>query len=260
MFERSARPKRGESTGRRRPLRRSEGENPLGEIGQSGMTRAESERQKGIENWTPKTEAGKMVKRGEISTLEELWAKNLPIMESEIVDMLLPKLEEKVVDTRKTAYVRRSGRKFNFSAFVLVGDKNKYIGFGMGSDKERFPAIRKAIRDAKLNMIAVKIGSGSWEDFSDTTKSVPFKVTGKCSSVRVTLHPAPKGTGLVVGSNIQDVFRLAGITDVWGQTKGSSSTKLNFVRAAYNALEELNKVRMSPDIERKLTRIFGGRT
>jgi small subunit ribosomal protein S5 len=229
------------------------------ELEKSGMTRAEAERQRILENWVPKTEVGKIVRNGEITSLEDLWNRNLPILESEIIDTLIPNLEEKVVDTRKTTYVRRSGRKFNFSAAVLVGDKNKFIGFGIGSDKEKFPAIRKAVREAKLNMMPVKVGSGSWEDFSSTTKSVPFKVTGKCASVRVTLHPAPKGTGLVVGSNIQDVFRLAGITDVWGQTRGSSATKSNFVQAAYDALAQLNKVRMSPDMERKLTRI-GGKT
>ncbi len=207
-----------------------------------------------LKNWVPRTEAGRLVRAGEITSMEEVWAKHLPILEGEIIEMLVPDLQEKVIDTRKTAYVRAAGRKFNFSAFVLVGDGKRYIGLGMGSDKERFPAIRKATRDAKLKLIPVHVGSGSWEDFSENTRSVPFKVTGKSGSVRVTLQPAPKGTGLVVGKQIQDVFRFAGITDVWGKTKGSSDTKLNYVRAAYNALERLNKVRMSPDMQRKLSK------
>ena len=204
-----------------------------------------------LDDWIPKTEAGKLVKSGEIASMEDLWAKHLPILESELVDILAPNLQEKVVDTRKTTYVRASGRKFNFSAFVLVGDGKNYLGFGMGSDKERFPAIRKAARGARLNLMPVRIGSGSWEDYSNTTKSVPFKVTGKAGSVRVTLLPAPQGTGLVVGKQIQDVFRFAGITDVWGHTKGSSDTKLNYVRAAYDAIARLNQTRMSPDMVKK---------
>lgn len=210
-----------------------------------------------LQDWNPRTEAGRLVKSGEISTMEELWARHLPILEAEIIDTLVPDLQEKVIDTRKTAYVRSSGRKFNFSAFVLVGDGKKYIGLGMGSDKERFPATRKAGRDARLKLMPVRVGAGSWQDFSDSTRSVPFKVIGKAGSVRVTLHPAPKGTGLVVGKQIQDVFRFAGITDVWGFTKGSSDTKLNYVRAAYNALEQLNDVRMSPDMVRKFSQQGG---
>ncbi|QQR92974.1 MAG: 30S ribosomal protein S5 [Candidatus Iainarchaeum archaeon] len=207
-----------------------------------------------LEAWTPRTTAGKLVKAGEITKMEDVWGRHLPVLEPEIIDTLVPNLDEKVIDTRKTTYVRASGRRFNYSAFVLVGDRQNYIGFGMGSDKERYPAIRKAVRNAKLHLIPVRSGAGSWQDFSDTTRSVPFKVTGKSSSVRVTLHPAPKGTGLVVGKHIVDVFQFAGITDVWAQTRGSSDTKLNFVRAAYNALEELNKVKMSPDMERKFSR------
>lgn len=223
------------------------------------MSAEQRDRQATLQKWNPKTEAGKLVQKGEISTMEELWAKNIPVMESEIVDSLVPELKEMTIDTRKTAYVRAAGRSFNFSAYVLVGDGKNYIGLGLGSDKERFGAVRKASRDARLKLMPVKVGSGSWEDFSDSTRSVPFKITGKAGSVRVTLSPAPKGTGLVVGKHIQDVFRFAGITDVWGRTTGSSDTKLNYVRAAYNALHRLNHVRMSPDMQRKMTK-KGGHT
>ncbi|MFH0970611.1 MAG: 30S ribosomal protein S5 [Candidatus Diapherotrites archaeon] len=218
------------------------------------LTSEQRDRQSALQAWNPKTEAGKLVQKGEISTMEELWARNVPILESEIIDTLVPDLTEKVLDTRKTTYVRAAGRSFNFSAYVLVGDGKKYLGLGLGSDKERYGAIRKASRVARLNLIPVRVGSGSWEDYSDTTRSVPFKITGKCGSVRVTLSPAPQGTGLVVGKQIQDVFRFAGITDVWGRTTGSSDTRLNYIRAAYNALERLNQMRASPDIHTKLTK------
>ncbi len=229
----------------------------LKEMQASAPTLGDRGDRRSVENWVPRTEAGKLVHAGEITSMEELWARHFPIMESEIVDTLVPELQEKVIDTRKTAYVRASGRKFNFSAFVLVGDGKNYIGLGMGSDKERFPAVQKASRDARLKLMPVRSGSGSWEDFSLSTRSVPFKVTGKAGSVRVTLYPAPQGTGLVVGKQIQDVFRFAGITDVWGQTKGSSDTKLNYVRAAYDAIARLNNVRLSPDIQRKFSKQGG---
>lgn len=224
----------------------------LKEMEKSAPTLEGDEKTISLENWNPKTEAGKLVQAGEIKSMEELWAKNLPVLEAEIVDSLVPGLQEKMIDTRKTAYVRAAGRSFNFSAYVLVGDGRNYIGLGLGSDKERFGAIRKASRNARLHIVPVHAGSGSWQDFSNTTRSVPFKVVGKCGSVRVTLLPAPRGTGLVVGKQIQDVFRFAGITDVWGKTMGSSDTKLNYVRAAYDAIEKLNRVRMSPDMQRKL--------
>lgn len=246
-------PRRGEVS--RKELMTDE---QLKEMEASATGSLSREQQQVIDDWVPKTEAGRLVKSGEVKTMEELWSRHLPILESEIIDVLVPDLQEQMIDTRKTTYVRASGRKFNFAAFVLVGDGKKYIGLGMGSDKERFPAIRKAGRDARLKLMPVKVGSGSWEDFSNTTRSVPFKVTGKAGSVRVTLYPAPQGTGLVVGKQIQDVFRFAGITDVWGKTKGSSDTKLNYVRAAYNAIEQLNRVRMSPDMQRKFSQIAGG--
>ena len=223
------------------------------------MNAQQRDRMNSLSAWNPKTNAGKLVQQNEITSMEEIWSRNMPLLESEIIDTLVPDLMEKTLDTRKTTYVRAAGRSFNFSAYVLVGDGKKYVGLGLGSDKERFGAIRKASRNARLNLMPVRIGAGSWEDFSNTTRSVPFKIKGKCGSVRVTLSPAPQGTGLVVGKQIQDVFRFAGITDVWGRTTGSSDTRLNYIRAAYNALEELNKVRASPDIERKLSRGRTGR-
>src|SRR3989338_11220965 len=105
------------------------------------------------EDWHPKTEAGKKVLNGEIKSLDELMKFNLQVIEAKIIDMLVPNLEDKVVDFKKTTRVRRSGRVFSFRAAVLVGDKQQYIGIGIGKDKERFPAIRKATRKAKLNMV-----------------------------------------------------------------------------------------------------------
>src|SRR3989339_668559 len=169
------------------------------------------EKQKLLELWVPKTALGKKAKNGELGSLDDLFSKNLKIMESEIVDVLVPNMQEKQVDFKKTAKVRRSGRRFSFRASVIVGDMNKYIGLGMAKDKERWPSLNKATRKAKLNLIRVRKGCGSWECLCNGFHSVPFKVEGRSASVRVTLLPAPKGTGLVAGDAVKDVLRFVGI-------------------------------------------------
>jgi len=200
-------------------------------------------------NWIPKTKLGKMVMEGKIKSLDEIFLGKMKIMEPEIVDSLT-NLEEKTIDTAKTARVVRAGRKFAFRVAVLIGNKNGYVGLGLGKDKERLSALRKASRKARLNLVKVKSGCGSWECTCGTNHSIPFKVQGECSSVKVKLMPAPKGIGLAVGDKIKDVLAFAGIRDVWGKTKGDSRTSLNYVTAAINALEKTTKFKVSPDIER----------
>ncbi len=211
----------------------------------------EEKKEKELLEWIPKTELGKKVLAGEIKSLEEVLSTNKKIMEPEIVDYL-EELEEKLVDVQKTARVVRAGRKFSFRVAVLVGNKNGIVGLGTAKDKEKWPAVRKATKNAKLNLILVKRGCGSWECTCNEEHSVPFKVVGKNASVRVTLLPAPKGVGLVVGDNIKPVLEFAGIKDVWSKTSGSTDTTLNFVRAAINALENISNVKLSKDMEKKL--------
>src|SRR3989338_4127409 len=211
--------------------------------------------EKSIENWVPKTRLGKKVLAGEITSLEQLLEGNKKILEPEIIDYLSdPPLEEKIVDVSKTARVVREGRKFSFRVVVLVGNKKGIVGLGMAKDKEKWPAAKKAAKKAKLNLIQAIRGCGSWECTCGTNHSVPFRVTGKNASVRVELRPAPKGVGLVVGDTIKPVMEFAGIKDVWSSTKGATDTKLNFARAAINALEQLRKVRVTRDIEKESER------
>ena len=196
-----------------------------------------------ISNWVPKTELGRKVLGGEVTSLEQIRQKNLPIMESQIIDYLMPGLEEKMVEFNKTTRVTRQGRQFSFRATVLIGDKDGHVGIGIGKDRERLPAIKKASNNAKQNIIAIKRGCGSWECLCNTKHTVPFKVLGKCSSVKIELIPAPKGVGLVAGKNIKDVLRLAGIMDIWCRSSGSTGTKLNYVKAAVNALENTTQMK-----------------
>ena len=213
---------------------------------------AETERR--VEQWVPKTAIGKKVKDGEIKSIQELFDRNYTVMEPEIFDVLVSGPLESLVDFKKTTRVTRQGRNFSFRATVIIGDGQEFIGIGTGKDKERFPAIRKATRNAKLDLVRVRKGVGSWESSATTGASMPYRVAGKSASVRVELMPAPEGTGLVVGEAIKDVMRFAGVKDVWSKTSGNTRSKLDFVKAAVNALSNTTKMRMSKDIEGKLKR------
>ena len=212
----------------------------------------EENRQKSISDWVPKTEAGKLVRAEEIKTLDELFAKGHKVLEPEIVSILVPDLMEKMVDFKKTTKVTRQGRNFTFRAAVLIGDGNSYIGLGTAKDKEKFPAINKATRNAKLALKKVRKGCGSWECRCKESHSVPFTVTGKSASVRVTFMPAPKGTGLVTGDSIKSVLMFTGIKDVWSRTQGNTGSTLDFVAAAIDALNSTNNVRLSEEMASKI--------
>ncbi len=212
-----------------------------------------SEREKRLAKWVPKTELGKKVMAGEITDIKQVFDSNMPVLEPEIVDKLV-ELEEKVVDVKKTARVIAAGRRFSFRVTVLVGNRDGFVGIATTKDAEKWPAIRKATKNAKMNLVGVRRGCGSWECVCGTMHSVPFKVTGKSASVRVTLLPAPKGVGLVAGSAIKEVLVLAGIRDVWTRVKGATDTKLNFIKAAIDALSKTTKMRVSDSISRKTER------
>jgi len=210
----------------------------------------EEKRAAELAKWVPKTELGKNVIAGKITSFDEIWKSNQPVLESEIVDYLMP-LEEKMIEFKKTTRVVRAGRKFSFRVSVLVGNKNGFVGIGTASDAEKWPAVKKATRKAKLNLVKVRRGCGSWECPCGTGHSIPFKVEGKKASVRVTFLPAPKGTGLVAGDTAKDVLVFAGIQDVWTKVKGATDTRLNFIKAAIDALSKTTKMKASEEMEKK---------
>jgi len=197
------------------------------------------------EEWEPKTEVGRMVKEGTITDIDEIFEKGLPIMELEIVDTLLPDLDEEVMDVNLVQRMHKSGRKVNFRVIVAVGNKNGYAGLGQGKAREVGPAIRKAVDDAKYNIIKVRRGCGDWGCVCGREHTVPFKVKGKTGSVTVTLIPAPAGLGLAIGNVGKTIMKLAGINDVWSQTSGQTQTTVNFANATFEALKELSKVKAS---------------
>ncbi|MDD1667276.1 MAG: 30S ribosomal protein S5 [Methanomicrobiales archaeon] len=196
-----------------------------------------------IEGWIPLTGLGKMVASGEITSIDQVLESGKPIKESEIVDAFLPDLVDEVLDITMVQRMTDSGRRVKFRTVVVVGNKNGYIGFGQGKDAQVGNAITKAIKDAKLNIIRVNRGCGSWECGCNKDHSIPVQVTGKAGSVRVTLKPAPQGIGLVTGDIAKKVLGLAGIRDVWGFSSGETRTTINFAKATFNALIRTNMVR-----------------
>jgi small subunit ribosomal protein S5 len=207
-----------------------------------------------LEKWVPKTSLGKKVFSGEIADIETVLNMGVQIREPEIIDKLVPEMKNEIIliggrtgkgggvqriPVKITAKMHRSGRRLAMSAFVVVGNENGIVGVGKGNAIEARDAIAKAIQRAKMNIIRLKRGCGSWECRCGTEHSVAFKTKGKGGSVRVELLPAPKGIGLVADDETKKILRLAGIHDVWVRTFGNTSARINLITAVYDALKKL---------------------
>lgn len=191
------------------------------------------------EGWVPKTRLGELVKEGLI-TLDKIFANNLIVKEKQIIDILLPQLNESVVSISMVQQMTASGQRSRFKAVVLVGTDG-FIGVGSAKSREVGPAIRKAIDRAKLSVIPVLRGCGSKECGCGHTHSLPFKVDGKCGSVKIRLIPAPQGVGLACADKVKQVLKLAGIEDIWSKTFGDTRTSENLVKATVTALKNAHK-------------------
>ncbi|MBO8181318.1 MAG: 30S ribosomal protein S5 [Archaeoglobus sp.] len=191
-----------------------------------------------VQEWVPRTRLGKLVAEEKIRTIDEAIASGLPLKEPEIVDILLPNLEDEVLEITLVQRMTDSGRRTNFRVTAIVGNRDGYVGIGVGKASQVAPSIQKAITNAKLNIFKVNRGCGSWECGCGGTHSIPFKVTGSSGSVRVTLIPGPKGLGIVAGDVARKVLELAGVSDVWTFTRGNTRTTINFARATFNALKQ----------------------
>jgi small subunit ribosomal protein S5 len=186
--------------------------------------------------WAPQTRLGKLVKEGQVTTMNEALESGLPIRESKIVDALIPEIRDEVLDINMVQRMTDSGRRVKFRATVIVGNGDGFIGIGEGKDVQVGIAIRKAIDTAKMNIKGIKRGCGSWECGCGLGHTVPFTVKGKVGSVTVELKPAPRGLGLASGGTAKKVLEIAGIKDVWARATGETRTTLNFARATYDAL------------------------
>lgn len=211
--------------------------------------------------WTPLTEVGAQVKAGTITDIDQILNKGQKIQESEIVDALMPdvKVELLMVGQAKgkfgggqkrvfkqTQKKTNEGNKPSFATLAVAGNSNGYVGIGYKKSRETVPAREKAMRESKLNIIKIRRGSGSWESGGKTDNSVPFKVSGKCGSVIVTLIPAPAGTGLRIEKECATMLKLAGIENVWSRSEGQTKSKVNMLFACFEALKKLSSTKVLP--------------
>ena len=212
----------------------------------------DSRPERDLSQWAPKTKLGKMVLSGAITTMGEAISSGLPIREPEIVDILLPETEDEVLDVNMVQRMTDSGRRVNFVITCVVGNKDGFVGLGRARGREVGPSIRRAIDNAKTNMIEVKRGCGSWECGCYRAHSLPFKVSGRSGSVQVSLKPAPQGVGLAVGDVAKSILRLSGITDAWGLTQGHTKTTVNYALAAFDALRMTASVKVPGGLAERL--------
>ena len=156
--------------------------------------------------------------------------------------------KEKVVAINRVAKVVKGGRRFSFSAIVVVGDGNGNVGYGLGKANEVTDAIAKGIDDAKKNLVKVPMYK----------HTVPHKMEGKYSGGFVLVQPAAAGTGVIAGGAMRAVFESAGIKDVLAKSKGSSNPH-NVVKATFDALAKMrDPLQIAQARGITLSRVFNG--
>lgn len=207
--------------------------------------------------WIAKTKLGKTVKEGKIKDIDEIFNKGIRIMEAGMVDKLLPDLKSDMIAIGqakgkfgggKRRVWRQTQKKTaeenvpSFSCMVVIGDCKGHVGIGMGKAKETLPAREKAMRNAKLSIIKIQRGCGSFNCGCKEPHSIPFAVKGKCGSSEIKLMPASKGTGLVIEDECKKLLSLAGIKDIYSRTSGQTKTKFNLITACFKALEKTSGI------------------
>ena len=203
-----------------------------------------------LDDWKPKTKLGKMVKDKKIKTIDE--ALKYKVLEPEIVDSLIS-LKSDILNIgqakgkfgggkrrawRQTQKKTSEGNVPTFSCMAVVGNSEGYVGMGYGRARETLPARAKALRAAKLELMKIKRGCGSFDCTCGENHTVPYILEGKCGSCRVKLIPAPQGTGLVIGDECKKILKLAGIKDVYSKTAGQIRSTINLSRACIDALNK----------------------
>jgi len=197
-----------------------------------------SMREERVEGWIPHTKLGKMISEGNISSMEEIFAEGFKIREPEIVDALLPELQEEVININLVQKQTDAGEKSRFKAIVVVGNRDGYVGLGSGKASQVRTAIQKGAADARLNITLVRRGCGSWECGCDKPHSLRFQVRGKCGGVEVVLIPGPRGLGVVASEEAKIILDLAGVKDCWTRSYGSTRTIPSFACAVFDALRK----------------------
>ncbi|MFH1101309.1 MAG: 30S ribosomal protein S5 [Methanobacteriota archaeon] len=210
-----------------------------------------------LEQWVPKTRLGHLVKNGDIKTMNDALQTGLRMREPQIIDLLLPDAEDEVIDVNMVQRMTDSGRRVKFLITVAVGNKDGFIGLGQAKGREVGSSIKKAIDNAKLNIIEIRRGCGSWECGCKKPHTLPFAITGKSGSVEVTFKPAPHGIGLATGDVAKKILRLAGVQDCWSFTSGKTKTVVNNAKAVFNALERNADHRITGEEKKNLGIVLG---
>ena len=216
-----------------------------------------------VKVWEPKTGLGKDVLEGKYNSMRDVLLAGKKIYEPEITQKLMPNLETEFINvgqakgkfgggkrkpSKSTQKITMEGSQMSFSMICVLGNKDGVVGLGFGKARETVPAREKAVRNAHLNLIVIRRGCGDWGASQENVNSIPFTVEGKSGSVKIKLIPAPPGTGLIAESEVKKMLELAGIKDVWSRTYGSTKNKTNLMKAAFNALAGLQKVKLNPKV------------
>ncbi len=151
-----------------------------------------------------------------------------------------PEFDQKILTIRRVTRVVAGGRRFSFSVALVAGDRKGSVGFGLGKAGDTALAINKALRNAKKNMVTLKLTK---------TMSVPHELSAKYSSCSVVIYPN-SGRGLVAGSVLRDIAKLAGIKDITGKILSNSKNKLNNTKAVMKAFDAISK-KYSKSLEKK---------
>jgi len=150
-----------------------------------------------------------------------------------------PEFDQKILDIRRVTRVVAGGRRFSFSVVLVAGDKKGAIGLGLGKAGDTSLAINKALRNAKKNMVKLKLTK---------TMSIPHEVSAKFSSSQVVIMPN-KGRGLVAGTVLRDIAKLAGIKDITAKVLSGTKNKLNNAKAVIQALSQISTKYSKPVAE-----------
>jgi small subunit ribosomal protein S5 len=220
------------------------------------------------ESWKPRTELGKKVLSGEITDIATVFAEGMKISEPIIVDVLLPSLDKETIliggstgkgggikrtPFKRSSRMHKSGRRYKISVMTAIGNRNGYIGIGLASGPagKHQEVMQKSLNKAKLSLIPIRRGCGSWECLCGTNHSIPFSVVGKSGSVTINLLPAPRGIGLAVSDEAKKILRLAGISDIWSKTKGNTQMRANLIKSIFDALRKLNAYKVKTEFEKE---------
>jgi len=189
------------------------------------------------EEWIPKTDLGRLVKMGKITSIDTIFRSSIRIQEPEIVDHLLGKanLKEDLVSVQSVQKQSKAGQRTSMKVVAIVGTQSGHIGIGTHSARELSTSIKAAVNKAKMNIIPVRMGQ--WDGEGNIRHTVITKASGKCGSVTVQVVPAPIGTGVECSDIHRRIFELAGIQDIFVKSYGCTKTTENLAKATLKALE-----------------------